>query len=539
MNKNKHSLSLGEVQEMHRAGRLIDAKRGYQEILESNPDNVTALHLLGVLLAEEGDLEQAQELLERASALDPHADVLYLHLANILKAKGLFNQAAQVLQDLIKVSPKFAAAFNNLGTVYFAQAKLNKALEQYQIAIDLQPNYADAYYNLGLVLNKLNRTQEAMNTYAALLDLSPEHPGAHFQIGCLFMQQQKYDKAAKHFLKIELNHPFHFETQSNLATCFLKLGQLTKAKSHYMQALELIPGDLQVLFNLGVISMQQGHLFDAITFYSRINSINPDHFDAQNNLAFAYLTLKKNEQALKHYREALRIQPKNESIRHTINILVGEKNISTSPPEYIRALFDSYADHFEPHLQQVLHYQVPQQLYQAVMSLRQESNIDWDILDLGCGTGLSGDMFKHIAKTLIGVDISEKMLAVAAQKSVYTRLIHSDILPFLNKQKEKYDLILAGDVLVYFGDLSGIFSAAFKALRQNGYFVFNTEINAIGNYALLSSGRFAHHKDYVNQLANANHFEIVLHKTIPLRTQDQHSVEGYLYVLCKPSLFPP
>lgn len=529
----KTQLTLNEVQEIHRAGRLTDAKRGYQEILRVDPKNVTALHMLGVVFAEEGDLDEAQANLERAVLLDPNNAPLILHLANILKAKGLFHQAQQLLLDLTQSHPNFAAAFNNLGTVYYAQAKLEKAQVAYQQAIDLQPNYADAYYNLGLVLTKLNRMQEAINAYQALIELSPEHPGARFQLGCLFMQQFKYEQAASQFAKIENQHPFHFETQTNLATCYLRLGRLPEAKTHYLQAMDLMPNDIQVLFNLGVISMQQGQLEEAISFYLRTTRINPNHFDAQNNLAFAYLTLKKNEAALFHFREALRLQPNNEAIRHTINILVGEKNITNSPPEYVRALFDSYADHFEPHLKQVLHYQVPQQIHQAVMHVVNNTTVHWDILDLGCGTGLCGELFKSISRTLTGVDLSEKMLAVAAQKSIYTQLVHADILSFLSEKEAAYDLILGGDVLVYFGDLDAIFTAAYHALKPNGLFVFDTEINDKENFSLLSSGRFAHHKNYIDQLALAKHFAIIQSTVIPMRTQEQMLLHGYLYILKK------
>lgn len=529
----KPQLTLDDVQEIHRAGRLEDAKHGYLEILKANPNDVSALHLLGILYAEEGNLEEAQAYLEQAITLKAKDPVISLHLANILKAKGLFHQASQVLLTILREHPNFAAAYNNLGTVYYAQAKLKEACEAYQKAIDLQPNYVDAYYNLALALGKLNRIQEAINAYQALIELSPAHPGGRFQLGCLLMQQQKYEAAAKQFAAIESEHPYHFETQTNLATCYLKLGKLADAKVHYLRAYEMAPADIQVLFNLGVISMQLGQLNEAIDFYLRTVKVNPNHFDAQNNLAFAYLTLKRNEDALQHFREALRIKPHDEAIRHTIRILTQEKNITTSPPEYVRSLFDSYADHFDAHLTKVLHYQVPQRLYQAVADTLGKGAKRWDILDLGCGTGLCGELFKDMANTLTGVDLSTKMLEIAATKNIYDELIAADIVPFLEAKKAAYDLILAGDVLVYFGDLAALFPVAFNALRPQGFFVFNTEIGNEDEYAMLPSGRFAHSKAYLDKLIQANHFNMVSYEVIPMRTQDQTLIHGHLYILQK------
>lgn len=529
----KTKLTLQEVQKLHQAGQLKEARVGYLAILESNPNEWTALHLLGVLYAEEGALEEAQNSLEKALQLNPKDKVLYLHLANVLKAKGLFSQAAQLLTELISHEPKFAAAYNNLGTVYYAQAKLQPAVDAFQTAIDLQPDYVDAYYNLGLTFTKLNQDEKAVNAYKALLELAPNHPGGQFHLGCLWMKQMQYSSAIEQFSKIEHHHPFHFETLCNLGTCYLNLGKFNEAKQHYLKALEIQPADEQVLFNLGVISISQGQVDAAIQFYLDGIKIDPDLYDAHNNLAYIYLTMQKNESALLHFQECLRLQPNNESIRHTIKILTGEKNVSTSPPEYVRSLFNSYADHFDAHLLKGLHYQVPQMIYQAFSETVDVRHANFDILDLGCGTGLSGELFKPYAKSLTGVDISEKMLEIAAKKNIYTSLIQADILPFLQNEKEVYDLIIGSDVFVYFGELAPIFSAIYQALRFNGRFVFNTEISETAPYSLSKSGRFLHREEYIEQLAHRNRLTIVQYKKIIMRTQNQMPVYGHLFVLKK------
>ena len=527
----KTPLTIAAIQELHRTGQIDEARQGYIDILKANPNDVTALHLLGILSAEEGDLEAAQNYLEKAKKIEPTNLALSLHLANILKAKGLFSQAAQLLLEVTQLYPDYAAAFNNLGTVYYAQAKLEQAVKAYQTAIDIQPDYVDAYYNLGLALNKLTYTEEAMNAYEALIALAPKHAGGQFQWGCLLMQQNNYAAAIEHFSAIEKEHPFHFETQTNLATCYLKLGMLDKAKAHYLQAAKIMPDDSQVLFNLGVIYMQQEQIEEAIKYYLRTVDIAPDHYDAHNNLGFVFLTGKNNQAALHHFREALRIQPANEAVRHTIDILTQEKGISTSPPAYISSLFDSYADHFDAHLLQSLQYQVPQLFYQIVQTAKDVPSGKWAILDLGCGTGLCGEVFKAKAASLIGVDLSEKMLAVAAQKNSYDELVHADILPFLSNKKEIVDLILAGDVLVYFGDLATLFSAVALALKPRGLFAFNAEIGGEESYRMTVSGRFAHSKSYLDQLAKQNGLKILYYAVAALRTQNQTSVAGHLYLL--------
>lgn len=530
---NKKSLSLQEVQQLHRDGHLEQAKAGYLQLLAADADQVDVLHYLAILYAEESDFDNAEVLLEKAMILNASDLSLYLHLANVYKARKKHDDAVLLLQKALAINPKFSAAYNNLGTIYDAKNEWDAAISAYHAAIAIQPNYADAYYNLGLAFQKAKRFSEAMTTWQALLELAPLHFGAQFQLGRLYMQQNKYQQAIEQFYKIEKEYPEHFETQSNLATSFLKLGWLGHAKKHYLQALNVKPDDVQVLFNLGVIAMQQGSLREAIEFYTRVISVDVDFFEAYNNLGVTYLSMQNREKALQYFREALRMQPDNKAFQHTIDILAQDKQLSASPPEYVRSLFNSYAGHYDTHITETLHYDVPRQLYAAVSRQMNISHMDLDILDVGCGTGLCGELFKTKSNRLIGVDIAEKMLAVAAGKNIYQQLIHADIPDFLKEHPAAFDLIIAGDVVVYFGDLKELFADVYQALRLQGWFVFNAEMNVKNDYRMTESGRFAHSKAYLDRLLAEQHFTVVDYQVIHLRSQNNISQQGHLYLLKK------
>jgi predicted TPR repeat methyltransferase len=333
------------------------------------------------------------------------------------------------------------------------------------------------------------------------------------------------------FIKIEETHPNHLETQTNLATCFFKLGALSEAKTHYLKALELAPQDTQILFNLGVIYSQLGLLDEAIQFYQRTLQINPEDFATHNNLGVAFLAKQHANFALHHFQEALKIQPHNEAIQHTVQVLSQQKQLLVSPPQYIKTLFDAYADHYEQHLLSALDYKIPEILKHAVLSIRDLPPASQIILDLGCGTGLCGLAFKNYAKKLIGVDLSEKMLAMAAQKNGYDELIESELCEFLKDKSDRYDLILSGDTLVYIGELKEIFQFAHRALKPKGLFAFNTEISTADHFKMNQSGRFLHHKNYIDSLANEFNFKVVYYETATTRLQNNAPVLGHIYIL--------
>lgn len=526
-------MNLAEIQALHQAGKLTEAKNAYLNFLTQHPVDSTALHLLGLLYAEEGDLAKAEEYLQRAMIQDATNASIPLHLANVFKAKKDFIQAEQILLSLIKTHPSFSAAHNNIGTVYFAQNKFYEAIAAYQAAIQLQANYIDAYYNLGLAFTRVNDTPAALGAFQALMALAPKHAAGQFQLGRLLLHQAKYHEAIKAFAAIEQDHPHHFETQSNLATCYLKIGRIKDAKTHYLKALALAPSDLQVLFNLGVIHMQQDLVKDAIQYYLQAAAHHPESFDVHNNLGVAYMIAKDVKAATREFERASELEPRNEAVQHVLNILKNSKDVSVSPQSYIRTLFDSYADHYDSHLMQALQYRVPALFLTEMEALHFAPNHDLDILDLGCGTGLCGEVFKPYAKKLIGVDLSEKMLSLAQQKQIYDELIAADVMDFLSQQKTTYDVIIAGDVVVYFGDLNEFFAGIDRALKTDGIFLFNTEISEKADFVMTVTGRFAHHQRYIVQLAKQHHLQILKQDKVGMRMQEEKPVEGYLYLLRK------
>ena len=127
-----------------------------------------------------------------------------------------------------------------------------------------------------------------------------------------------------------------------------------------------------------------------------------------------------------------------------------------------------------------------------------------DVLDAGCGTGLCGALVAPFARRLVGVDLSEGMLAHAKEKNVYHALMKAELTEYLRDNSEAFDLIVSADTLVYFGDLKGVVAAFAGALRPNGLLVFTLE-HAVGDsagvdYRLELHGRYSHARAYVEQL---------------------------------------
>ena len=448
-----------------------------------------------------------------------------------IKCKAILAKQLNCLKKTLKQTPDYAPAYNNLAIVYHLQDKFEEAKRHYHLALEKEPQYVDAYYNLGLTLNKNGEPTAALQAFEQVLKLMPEHAPARYQEASILMQGEKWDLALADLLELAAIHPRHFETQINLGVCFLKKGQLLEAKKHYLKALELEPQDAQALFNLGFIHTQQGKLEEAIQFYKRLIELYPEDFAAHYNLGIIFYTSKHSQAAKTYFEKAANIQPDNTIVAHLLKIIEQDPELMNSAPEYLKNLFDSYAGHYEPHLLSTLSYQVPQALAQAFRKCRPSAPKKWQILDLGCGTGLCGEAFKDDAASLVGVDLSAEMLKMAAEKNLYQELICHELLVFLQAHRSTYDLILAGDVLVYLGDLSALFQEVKKRLNRQGLFMFNTEISTSKDFMINPSGRFTHSKTYLDKLAKREGFRILFFEVMETRKQNNEPVLGHVYAL--------
>jgi predicted TPR repeat methyltransferase len=157
-----------------------------------------------------------------------------------------------------------------------------------------------------------------------------------------------------------------------------------------------------------------------------------------------------------------------------------------------------------------------------------------DILDLGCGTGLCGVVLKPYASRLTGVDLSPAMLDQAKKRGIFDELETAEVTGYLQKNAGRFDLVAAGDVLVYIGELSPVFEAARKALRPGGLFAFTAEQFDGTGYALGDSMRYAHSRDYLEQTARAAGFEVRMLQETSTRKENRIPVPGWIVVLAVP-----
>lgn len=239
--------------------------------------------------------------------------------------------------------------------------------------------------------------------------------------------------------------------------------------------------------------------------------------------------------AVAAYEEVLAIDPDDHGGAAVRIAAMGRGETPVKAPDaYIETLFDQHAEVFEDVLVEQLGYHVPMLVRQRLQAL--QLGPFKRLLDLGCGTGLTGGALRDLCEDMTGLDLSEKMVEVAHEKDLYETLFVAEVEDFLDdNDEEAFDIITATDVLPYLGALEPLFFGAAENLTPGGLFIFSSEtlpeVTLAGRaYMVGPHQRFAHADAYVKERLAATGFELVEISDINVRMEDGQPTPGHLVI---------
>lgn len=157
----------------HRAGRLNEAARGYQEILGFNPEHVNAMHMLGLVFFQAGQHQKALELIRRALLGKPNDSGCHVDYGLALAATGQIDAAIAEYRQAISLQPDCAPALNNLANLLQKHGNLDEAIEALSRVVSLNPNLAEAHNNLGNALREIGDLDGAIESFERAESINP------------------------------------------------------------------------------------------------------------------------------------------------------------------------------------------------------------------------------------------------------------------------------------------------------------------------------------------------------------------------------
>lgn len=332
--------------------------------------------------------------------------------------------------------------------------------------------------------------EAAVTAFQRVLELDPEHVEARYKLANSFKGLHRLEEAAIQYRGVLARNPHHAESLNNVGAIYQAEELFDTAETCYWQAIWYKPGLAPPYVNLGRILQGQGRHDVAVQIYQR---------------------------ALDQGLDA-------GLFGHLLAALKGE-GAARAPQNYVRETFDAFAAGFEQRVVAELGYRVPGLLAEMVQPLLAAGP---QVLDLGCGTGLVGEALRATGACLTGVDLSPRMLEVAAAKGCYQALHEAEVVTWLQQSPPAaFDLVMAADVFIYIGDLEEVFAGVRRVLRPGGLFAFSVEACAEDSYRLLETGRYAQSPGYIAALAARHGFSLRQSRPAGVRA----GIEGDLYLL--------
>jgi predicted TPR repeat methyltransferase len=341
----------------------------------------------------------------------------------------------------------------------------------------------------------------------------------------------KIDQAAALAAQIVQAQPTHVGALRLMGQLAMQTGATDIGIVCFSRALAVTPRSLDTLLELGNALLAGQRPAEALTAFKKGLTLRPNDGALFRGLGQAQLDMGNRADALKSFRKTLSVLPYDQYAAHMIAALTGEA--SKTSGGYVPDLFDTYANIFDEHLTGTLEYRVPELIRETLLTRQATPHT---MLDIGCGTGLTGAALHEIVAEKDGIDISPKMVRKALERDIYRYLRTGDAVEAMASDANlagPYDLVTAADVFIYMGPLEAVFAAVARALAPAGLFAFSVETVPGEQVTVRSSGRFAHPAPYLADLAAEHSFTILEQRDIQVRRERNLPISGALYLLAR------
>ena len=264
-------------------GQQPEAAEQFRALLQYSPNDVGALLQLALAEKQGGDIERAQQCLERAVELDADSALLHVTLGEVLYHRGLSDEALAELQRAVELNPENHDALYLMGFVLGDIGRHEDAREVTRRAIQLNPALSRAHANLAIDAQRVQRP-EPNATAKRELQVTGEGQLARYNLGLAFRSKGYYAEALREYqVALERGEERDLVLQA-MAEMQLLMRRPGEALVLYDELLQRSPTSPKLWNERGVALHQDGRYPDAEASYRRALAAEPTYAIAQNNL---------------------------------------------------------------------------------------------------------------------------------------------------------------------------------------------------------------------------------------------------------------
>ena len=309
-----------EALSLQRAGRLEECKRIYRRLIRRRPDDHTALHWLGLVHAQEGDLEQAASLLRRAVAIAPAQPLYQANFAAVLKHQGRLEQSVEHYRRAIALDSGDPVIWNNYGSALLSLQKWSDALTCFEEALGRAPDFVDALVNCGIAQQGCGKFGEAADTLRKAIALDPYNADAYSNLGLVLHLDKRSDQAQAALSEALRLDPRSATAHNNLGLAYLGTGSATRAAACFQAAIGIAPQLADAHANLAAALSQLGRHADALHHARHAVALAGEQTHLLTNLGNVLRSAGRLEEALATLRQAIDREPQSSLARSACGV---------------------------------------------------------------------------------------------------------------------------------------------------------------------------------------------------------------------------
>lgn len=274
----------------HRDGvSIYEAEQLYRQVLQSHPNDVTALHALGVIAHQMGNHHEAVALLTKAIAADPLRAQFHNTLGLVCEALGDIEQALNAYRKAVSVQPDYAEGYHNMAIALQSRGQYAEAVQQCRRAVSLKPDYAQAYNTMAFSLEKQQCYTEAIGSYEQAVRLNPDFAEAYNHLGVVLNKMGRSAEAIASYRLALRADPDYAEVYNNLGIALKDREHFAEAIWNFERALRLDPDFAEAHYNLANSLRDEGRCAEALAGYKHAIQLKPDYAEAHWNMSLALL----------------------------------------------------------------------------------------------------------------------------------------------------------------------------------------------------------------------------------------------------------
>jgi len=322
----------------HRAGRADAAADCYRRILEAEPENADALHLIGVLSLQAADWDVAAEYIEHAIAISETAPAFHDHLAVVRRNQGRLKDAETEHRRALELDPGFASAYNNLATTLRQDGRTAEAVRAALKAMETAPNDPVIAQNAGILFMEAEAFARAAVAFGQAASANPESATLREKQGIALFRTGQLDAAEAAFREAVRLGATGLNARRWLIETLLVLERVEEAAVAARELADSCPDDARIQALYGVAAMRAGETDAAAAACERALAADAGHVPAIVGLAVIAAAKGDTRGAVRRYREVLVLDPDNVDAYGNLAAF-GEDGLTNADAEKIAGLF--------------------------------------------------------------------------------------------------------------------------------------------------------------------------------------------------------